>query len=84
MSTLSLKPSQIKFSTFKSKLSANHSPNSTPIGPLTKVLPQRNAIIDWIYNAQSVLSFSRSSLYLGIAILDKLIIKGFSLSEANC
>ena len=41
--------------------------------PLTKVLSQRNAAIDCIYSAQNLLSLSRSSLFLGTALIDKLL-----------
>lgn len=85
MSTLSIHNSDIKFVTYKSKLSNfNHSKKTSPISPLTKFLPQRNAIIDWIYRAQNALSFSRSSLFLAIALLDKLLIKGLPLNDSNC
>ena len=47
-------------------------------------MSQRNAVIDWIYRAQKTLEFSRSSLFLGIALLDKLLIYGFSLNDSNC
>lgn len=56
MSTLSMQSSEIKFVTFKSKLSyLNHSTKPSPVAPLTKVLPQRNSVIDWIYRAQHIL-----------------------------
>lgn len=85
MSSLSMQSSEIKFVTFKSKLSNfNHSKKPSPVSPLTKYLPKRNAVIDWIYNAQHTLGFSRSSLFLGIALLDKLLIYGLSLNDSNC
>lgn len=84
MSTLSMKGSEIKFMTFKSKLStSNYSCKPSPVDPLMKVLVQRNAVIDWIYRAQRTLSFSRSSLFLGIALLDKLLINGMPLNDSN-
>jgi len=85
MSTLSIHNSDIKFATYKTKLSNfNHSKKSSLGSHLTKFLPQRNAIIDWIYRAQKALSFSRSSLFLAIALLDKLLIKGLPLNDSNC
>jgi len=84
MSILSLKGSEIKFATFKSKISNNHYSSKSPaVGPLVKVLEQRNAVIDWIYRAQRALSFSKSSLFLGIALLDKLLINGMPLNSSN-
>jgi hypothetical protein len=74
----------IKFVTFKNKPQHQLNPTKTALlTSLTKVLPQRNAVIDWIYRAQRALGFSRSSLFLGIALLDKLLSKGVPLTDAN-
>lgn len=43
----------------------------------------RNQCIEWLYNAQSKLHFSRSSLFITFGMLDKLLIKGLKLSDNN-
>ena len=47
-------------------------------------LPQRNATIDWLFRAQSTLNFSRSTLFLGIALLDKLLTLRMPLEDESC
>lgn len=74
----------IRLIPFKNKTSSNHSPSlNAALAPLTRVLAQRNFTIDWLYRAQQTLKFSRSSLFLGIALLDKLLVNGLALTEAN-
>ena len=46
-------------------------------------LAQRNIVIDWFYRAQLNLRFSRSTLFLGIALLDKLLTLGMNLNQQN-
>jgi len=65
---------EIKFMPFKGKGSkATKAPKRILPAPLTTYLPQRNTIIDWLYRAQSTLNFSKSTLFLGISLLDKLL-----------
>jgi len=53
------------------------------ITPLIAVLSQRNNIIESIYKAQKSLSFSKSTLFLAIGILDKLICLDLPLNKEN-
>jgi len=53
------------------------------ITPLTNALYERNKVIEILYRGQVNLRFSRSSLYLAIGILDKLILKGFTFDKDN-
>lgn len=65
---------EIKFMPFKGKGSKpTQVPKKTIPAALTAYLPERNTTIDWLYRAQSILNFSKSTLYLGIALLDKLL-----------
>lgn len=74
----------IRFVPFKNKNSPNHNNHKKSfLTPLTRVLPQRNATIDWLFRAQKTLGFSRSSLFLGIALLDKLLCYGIALADSN-
>ena len=75
---------EIKFMPFKGKSqgSSNNSKNSI-LAPILKAISQRNSAISWLYHAQHVLKFSRSSLFLGIALLDKLLSRGMSLTDSN-
>ena len=50
---------------------------------VNRFLPQRNAVIDWIYRAQKILGFSRSTLFLAIALLDKLISFDLPPTDSN-
>lgn len=74
----------IRFIPFKNK---NNNPHTNIkksfLTPLTRVLPQRNSAIDWLYRAQKTLTFSRSSLFLAIALLDKLLCLGIALTDSN-
>lgn len=74
----------IRFIPFKNKTSPNqpHLKKSV-LTPLTRVLPQRNAVIDWLFRAQKTLAFSRSTLFLAIALLDKLLAYGLGLTDSN-
>ena len=74
----------IKFITFKNKNSSknNQSQNKVPQS-LLNALAQRNLTIQWLYRAQRTLQFSKSTLYLGIALLDKLLSKGMALTDSN-
>jgi hypothetical protein len=68
---------EIKLLPHKNKLkSSPHFNRQAPILLPTKVLSQRNLIIEWIYHAQKVFTFSKSTLFLAIATLDKLLISG--------
>lgn len=74
----------IKFMPFKNKPKGSTINNkNSVVAPLVKALTQRNATIAWLYHAQRVLKFSRSSLFLGIALLDKLLARGMSLTDSN-
>jgi hypothetical protein len=85
MSSISTQISEIKFITLKTKpVCLQQPPKNTPLAALTNSLSQRNAVIDWLYRAQKACSFSRSSLFLGIALLDKLLIKGMPLNDSHC
>lgn len=73
-----------KFMSFNNQLQGSTvNTKSSLVGPLVKVLAQRNATINWLYHAQKTLKFSRSSLFLGIALLDKLLACGMSLTDSN-
>jgi hypothetical protein len=74
----------IRFIPFKNKNNNVHNNlKKTFLTPLTRVLPQRNSVIDWLYRAQKTLAFSRSSLFLAIALLDKLLCLGIALTDSN-
>lgn len=77
MMNLKLHNLEIKLLPQKNK-AVNSAPSSkqSPVAFLTKNLPQRNWVIDWIYRAQNILTFSRSTLFLAIATLDKFLISG--------
>jgi hypothetical protein len=76
---------EIKFIPFKGKASQTPSAHQKTLPQqITDSLPQRNLTIDWLYRAQNSLQFSRSSLFLGIALLDKLLTQGLPLSDQNC
>jgi hypothetical protein len=75
---------EIKLNAPKGKaLSTSNTPANTFLNSLSRVLSQRNWTIEWMYTVQKTLGFSRSSLFLGIALLDKLIARGLPLSDAN-
>jgi len=62
----------------------NHNHNRASVfAALNRFLPQRNAVIDWIYRAQKILGFSRSTLFLAIALLDKLISFDLPPTDSN-
>lgn len=74
----------LKHTNFKQKNSQVSSPSKPSVlAPLTNVLTQRNAVIEWVYRAQKTTGFSRSSLFLAIALLDKLLVNGLSLNDSN-
>ena len=81
----SLNIPEIRFIPFKNK-SSTHVPqtNKTLPSQLTTHLTQRNQIIDWLYRAQYAINCSRSTLFLSIALLDKLITFGYVLNDQNC
>ena len=54
-----------------------------PTPPQINPLASRNLTLEWLFNAQKVLRFSRSTLYLAIGLLDKLITRGITLSDSN-
>ena len=75
---------EVKLILLKNKFSQPLNSNrALAFAALSKVLPQRNYVIDWLYRAQRTLSFSRSSMFLGIALLDKLITFGVPLTDTN-
>ena len=75
---------EIKFIPFKSKSVNNTTtPRKTLPSQITRFLEERNSIIDWLYRAQQTLKVSRSTLFLGISLLDKLVTQGMPLSEEN-
>ena len=74
----------LKHTTFKPKMTQVSSPSKASVlAPLTSVLTQRNLVIDWLYKAQKTTGFSRSSLFLGIALVDKLLVNGLVLNDSN-
>ena len=73
---------ELKFMPFKGKGSkATQAPRKTLPAALTADLPQRNSIIDWFYRAHTTLQFSKSTLFLGIALLDKLLTLKMPLAD---
>jgi hypothetical protein len=75
---------EIKFIPFKGKNSQpQQAAKKTLPRQISDALPLRNAAIDWLYRAQGTLHFSRSTLFLGIALLDKLLTQGMPLTEQN-
>lgn len=61
-----------------------HTPHRASVfAALNRVLPQRNAVIEWLYRAQKILGFSRSTLFLSIALLDKLIAHNLPPTDDN-
>ena len=75
----------IKFIPFKGKGSRpTQTPRKTLPPSITASLPQRNSTINWLFRAQSTLNFSKSTLYLGIALLDKLLTLKMPLEDETC
>ena len=73
---------EIKFMPFKGKGSKpTQTPRKTLPAAITASLPQRNTTINWLYRSQSILNFSKSTLYLGIALLDKLLTAKMPLND---
>lgn len=73
---------EIKFMPFKGKGSKpTQTPRKTIPAALTDSLVQRNTTIDWMFRAHLTLNFSKSTLYLGIALLDKLLACKMGLSD---
>ena len=44
---------------------------------------KRIQCIDWLYRAQRNLQFSRSTLFIALGLLDKLLLKGLVLTQEN-
>lgn len=61
------------------KASCKPSSESQPIPSNTK----RIQCIDWLYRAQRNLQFSRSTLFIALGLLDKLLLKGLVLTQEN-
>jgi len=81
----SLNIPDIKFIPFKGKGSkATLTPRKTLPTSITDSLSQRNTTINWLFRAQSTLNFSKSTLYLAIALLDKLLTLRMPLEDENC
>lgn len=73
---------EIKFMPFKGKNpKPTQVPRKTLPAAITAALPQRNRTIDWLFRSQSILNFSKSTLYLGIALLDKILTAKMSLTD---
>lgn len=54
--------------------------------PLTQPLPIvhfRTTAVEWLYRAQRNLQFSRSTLFLALGLLDKLLLQGLVLTQDN-
>lgn len=52
----------------------------------TKIIPcspLRSDCIEWLYRAESNLHFSRSTLFIALGLLDKLLVKGLVLTHEN-
>lgn len=45
--------------------------------------PLRCEVISWLYKAQSSLQVSRSTLFISLCTLDKLLFKGLSITQQN-
>lgn len=74
----------IKFIPFRNKNTSQPSNSNFKVPQsLLNALPQRNLAIEWLYRAQQLLQFSKSTVYLGIALLDKLLTKGMKLNDSN-
>jgi len=75
-------PLEIRYIPSKGKhtIQSPQSPRKSAITPIIQALKQRNQVIESMYRAQQNLQFSRSSLFLGVGLLDKLILKGFCFS----
>lgn len=43
----------------------------------------RTLSVDWLYRAQRNLQFSRSTLFIALGLLDKLILQGLVLTQDN-
>lgn len=75
---------EIKFISHKKQTSLNsNNTKKTVPSQLTNSLTQRNTSIEWFFRCQYNLKFSRSTLFLGIALLDKLLTFGMPLNDEN-
>lgn len=76
---------EIKFIPFKNKPQAKvQTVKKSLPAQIVNALADRNSTIDWMYRCQHTLNFSRSTLFLGIALLDKLLTSGMPLNDENC
>lgn len=72
----------IKFIPFRNRPQQTNQPLKKRLpAQLTDCLAQRNFAIDWLYRAQQTLRFSRGSLFLGVALLDKLLTLRMPLTD---
>lgn len=56
---------------------------TTPVTTPLPVCPMRTQGVEWLYRAQRNLRFSRSTLFIALGLLDKLILQGLALSQEN-
>lgn len=67
----------------KNKLNHDYYPQNSLPSSLTSGLPQRNTVIDWLYRSQLLLHYSRSTLFMAISLLDKLLIRDWPLNDCS-
>lgn len=58
-------------------------PKSSPVTNPLPNCPLRTQSVEWLYRAQRNLNFSRSTLFIALGLLDKLLLQGLTLSQDN-
>lgn len=58
-------------------------PKSVPLAQPVPACSYRTSCVDWLYRAQRNLQFSRSTLFIALGLLDKLLLQGLLLTHDN-
>lgn len=58
-------------------------PKTLPLTQPLPTVPFRTTAVEWLYRAQRNLQFSRSTLFIALGLLDKLLLQGLVLTQDN-
>ena len=58
-------------------------PMSVPLSKPVSTCSYRTSSVEWLYRAQKNLQFSRSTLFIALGLLDKLLFQGLTLNQDN-
>jgi hypothetical protein len=58
-------------------------PKTVPLSQPLPACPLRTTCVEWLYRAQRNLQFSRSTLFIALGLLDKLLLQGLALTHDN-